>query len=117
MTTLLNVQPLPFEPSFEQIPEDESQTSQALAETMRSILETTYHDYGHAVRGVHAKAHGLLYGEIQILDGLPAALAQGAFANPVKLPVVLRFSTNPGDILDDKVSAPRGLAGAESTCG
>ncbi|MEB0129378.1 catalase family protein [Pseudomonas sp. CCI2.4] len=110
MTTLLNVQPLPFEPSFEQIPEDESQTSQALAETMRSILETTYHDYGHAVRGVHAKAHGLLYGEIQILDGLPAALAQGAFANPVKLPVVLRFSTNPGDILDDKVSAPRGLA-------
>jgi hypothetical protein len=26
------------------------------------------------------------------------------------MPVVLRFSTNPGDILDDKVSTPRGLA-------
>jgi hypothetical protein len=110
MTTLLSVQPLLFEPSFEQIPEDESHTSHDLAEAMRSILETTYHDYGHAVRSVHAKAHGLLYGEIQVVDNLPPELAQGMFAKPVKLPVALRFSTNPGDILDDKVSAPRGLA-------
>ena len=29
---------------------------------------------------------------------------------PATYPVVLRFSTNPGDILDDTVSAPRGLA-------
>lgn len=110
MTTPLNVQPLLFESSFEQVPEDEPQTSRDLAEAMRTILEKTYHDYGHAVRSVHAKAHGLLHGEIQILDGLPIALAQGAFAKPGKLPVILRFSTNPGDILDDKVSTPRGLA-------
>ncbi|MDF2643335.1 MAG: catalase, partial [Pseudomonas sp.] len=37
-------------------------------------------------------------------------LAQGAFARPGTMAAFLRFSTNPGDILDDKVSTPRGLA-------
>ncbi len=77
---------------------------------MRGILETTYKDYGHAVRSVHAKSHGLLQGELRVLEGLPAELAQGAFAMPGAYPVVMRFSTNPGDILDDSVSTPRGLA-------
>lgn len=104
------VRPLPFEPSFEQVPDDEAQTSEALAEALRSILDTTFKDNGHATRSVHAKAHGLLHGRITVLDNLPAELAQGAFARPVSLPLVLRFSTNPGDILDDKVSTPRGLA-------
>ena len=35
---------------------------------------------------------------------------QGAFATPGTHDVVLRLSTNPGDILDDSVSTPRGLA-------
>ncbi|MET1070842.1 MAG: catalase family protein [Pseudomonas prosekii] len=108
--TRFAVKPLLFEPSFEQIPEDEAQTSQELAEALHSILETTYKDNGHATRSVHAKAHGLLRGHITVLDNLPPELAQGAFAKPQTLPVVMRFSTNPGDILDDKVSTPRGLA-------
>ncbi len=110
MPTTLSVHPLPFDPSFEQIPDDEAQTSRELLEAMRQIIETTYADYGHAVRSVHAKSHGLLRGELRVLDGLPPELAQGAFARPGVLPVALRFSTNPGDILDDKVSTPRGLA-------
>lgn len=105
-----NLQPLIFQPSFEQIPEDEAETSQGLVEAMHDILETTYQDSGHAVRSVHAKAHGLLHGQIHILEGLRAVLAQGAFATPGTLPIAMRFSTNPGDILDDKVSTPRGLA-------
>jgi len=105
-----NLQPLIFQPSFEQIPEDEAQTSQGLVEAMHDILQTTYQDSGHAVRSVHAKAHGLLHGQIHILEGLRAVLAQGAFATPGTLPIVMRFSTNPGDILDDKISTPRGLA-------
>jgi hypothetical protein len=51
-----------------------------------------------------------LQGEIEVLPDLPPELAQGAFAKPGKMPVVMRYSTNPGDILDDKVSTPRGLA-------
>lgn len=102
--------PLPFQPSFEQVPEDEAETTQELLEALQSISETTRADYGFPVRSVHAKAHGLLRGELEVLTDLPPYLAQGAFARPGRLPVVLRFSTTPGDLLDDHVSTPRGLA-------
>ena len=102
--------PLVYDSAFETPAPDEAETAAALIETLRSISETTFKDYGHAVRSVHAKSHGLLQGELRVLDGLPATLAQGAFAKPGTYPAVMRFSTNPGDILDDSVSAPRGLA-------
>ena len=51
-----------------------------------------------------------IVGELRVLDGLPGTLAQGVFSHPATYPVVLRISTNPGDILDDTVSSPRGLA-------
>ena len=41
-------------------------------QALRSILETTSEDYGHAVRSVHAKSHGLLDGTLAIFDDLPA---------------------------------------------
>lgn len=90
--------------------DDEEQVHRDLIDTMRSITETTSKDYGHAVRSVHAKAHGIVAGELEIAAGLPSELAQGLFATPGRHRVVLRFSTNPGDLLDDSVSAPRGLA-------
>lgn len=102
--------PILFEPSFEQVPDDEAQTSAELVEAMHSILEKTLADYGHAVRSVHAKAHGVLTGTLTVPDTLSVALAQGAFARPGTFPIVMRLSTNPGDILDDKVSTPRGMA-------
>lgn len=43
-------------------------------------------------------------------DRLPPNLAQGLFARPGSYEAVLRFSTAPGDILDDAVRAPRGMA-------
>ncbi|MBA1275968.1 catalase family protein [Stutzerimonas azotifigens] len=110
MTERLSTTPLPFDPSFEQIPKDEDETTRELVETMRSIIEKTYADGGHAIRSVHAKSHGLLEGELVVPEGLPPALAQGVFATPGRHPLVMRFSTNPGDILSDKVSTPRGLA-------
>ncbi|MBK5009866.1 catalase family protein [Pseudomonas sp. S60] len=102
--------PLPCDPAFENIPEDEAQTSQELQDTLRQIMEITFKDNGHAYRSVHAKGHGLLRGTITVAPGLPSHLAQGAFAKPGRFNAYLRFSTNPGDILDDKVSTPRGLA-------
>ena len=102
--------PLIFQPSFERVAPDEAETSAALVAQMRRITETTFKDYGHAVRSVHAKSHVILRAELTVLDDLPPALAQGAFARPGGFPVVMRFSTNPGDLLDDSVSAPRGLA-------
>lgn len=64
--TPLTLHPLPFDPTYEQIPEDEAETTRELVETMRSILETTSKECEHAVRSVHAKEHGLLEGELTV---------------------------------------------------
>jgi len=104
------VSPLRFDPSFEKPEKDEAESTRGIVEAMRSILEITQRDYGHAVRSVHAKSHGLLQGEMHVMAALPSDLAQGVFAKPCTFPVVLRFSTIPGDILDDDISVPRGLA-------
>src|ERR1700747_3178450 len=37
---------------------------------------------GHAVRDAHAKGYGLVRGEVEILDQLPAEYAQGIYATP-----------------------------------
>lgn len=42
--------------------------------------------------------------------GLSPELAQGLFAASGRYRVVMRLSTQPGDILDDAVSAARGMA-------
>jgi len=105
-----NARPLSHNPTVEHAESDEAHAVASINTSMRGILETTWQDYGHSVRSVHAKSHGLLEGELQVLDGLPKHLAQGVFSHPATYPVVLRISTNPGDILDDTVSAPRGLA-------
>ena len=102
--------PLPYQAAFE-VPEDgEEETKAGLAATLAQISTTTYQDSGHASRSVHAKSHGLLRGELEVFDGLPLELAQGVFARPGRRPVVMRLSSTPGDMLDDSVSTPRGLA-------
>lgn len=102
--------PVRFSPSVEMPDADEAGTTQALIATMRYINEKTFADGGHAIRSVHAKTHGILQGYLEVDTGLPDELAQGLFAKPGRYPVVMRFSTIPGDILDDSVSTPRGLA-------
>ena len=101
--------PLPYDPRYEYEEEGEQDTKAQLLQTLHGISATTYKDSGHATRSVHAKSHGLLHGQLQVLDGLSPELAQGLFGQPGSYPVVLRISTIPGDILDDNVSVPRGL--------
>jgi hypothetical protein len=109
MSTVLSA-PLRYDPSMEILEDDEAETIAELAATLRKISEITFKDSGVAMRSVHAKSHGLLKGELQVLDGLPQELAQGLFARARTLPVMIRLSTTPGDILDDRVSTPRGMA-------
>ncbi|WP_333927225.1 hypothetical protein [Sphingomonas sp. LR55] len=54
-----STQPVRFDPSVETIAPDEAETLQGMKDSFREILETTSQDYGHAVRAVHAKAHGI----------------------------------------------------------
>jgi len=102
--------PVRFDPSVEKVQPDEGDTIKDLEGSFRTILDTTSKDYGHAVRSVHAKAHGLAKGKLTVRDGLPPELAQGLFARPGTYEAIARISTNPGDILDDSISVPRGFA-------
>jgi hypothetical protein len=102
--------PVRYSPSVEHLAADEAETTQGLVAVNRYINEKTFADGGHAIRSVHAKTHGILQGYLEVDADLPETLAQGLFAKPGRYPVVMRFSTIPGDILDDSVSVPRGLA-------
>ncbi|MBW6523358.1 catalase family protein [Sphingomonas sp. RHCKR47] len=102
--------PIRYSPDLEDVKPDEGETVAQLNEQFDIILKTTHEDYGHAVRSVHAKAHAIVEGRLTIHPNLPPELAQGLFATPGEHPVFMRFSTNPGDILSDAISLPRGLA-------
>ena len=104
------VAPLRFDASFEHPEPDEAQTLADINEQMHRIQQKTLADGGRAIRSVHAKSHGLLVGELRIAAGLAPELAQGIFARAGTLPVVMRLSTTPGDILPDDVSTPRAMA-------
>ncbi len=101
---------LPYTESVETIRPNEEQVFDELAATMRHISETIGDRARHTARPVHAKSHGLLRGELTINTGLPEALSQGLFSKPASYAVIMRFSTNPGDMLPDSISTPRGLA-------
>ncbi|GJE36759.1 catalase family protein [Methylobacterium persicinum] len=102
--------PVRYSPAVEDVKPDEDETIQGLCGTFDTILQKVADDSGHAVRSVHAKAHGILEGTLRIAEGLPPELAQGLFATPGEHKVFMRLSTNAGDILPDSVSLPRGLA-------
>lgn len=103
-------QPVRYSPSVEHREDGERETEGKLDEQFREIQATTAEHYSHGVRAVHAKAHGLARGVLTVKDGLPLELAQGMFARPGRYEAMLRISTQPGDILDDSVNSPRGLA-------
>ncbi len=102
--------PIRYRPDLEDVTPDEDRTIAQLNETFDTILQTVATGSGHAVRSVHAKAHGILEGTLTVEAGLPPELAQGLFATPGEHRVYMRLSTNAGDILPDAVSLPRGLA-------
>jgi catalase len=102
--------PVRFDPSIEQVKPNEGEVIHDLEHSFKHILDTTSEDYKHAVRSVHAKAHGIAKGTFAVHADLPRELAQGLFAKPGEYETIVRISTNPGDILDDSISVPRGFA-------
>jgi hypothetical protein len=101
--------PVRYMPDVERIDADEAEVNEELAETFRTIIETTHKDLAHGFRGVHAKSHALLKAEFRVLDGLPADYAQGLFARPGTYDALVRLSTGAGDVLPDSVSLLRGI--------
>jgi len=90
---------------------NEGQIFDELAAAMRRIAEMIGDRARHAARAVHAKSHGLLKAELSVdTESLPEPLRQGLFGTNNHYPAIMRPSTNPGDILPDSISTPRGLA-------
>lgn len=109
-TSTLSATPVRYDPAVETFTDDEARTQAELVTTLVDMATTMADHTGHAMRAVHAKSHGLLRGELRVLDGLPEPLAQGLFASARRYPVVMRLSTPPAEVLDDRVSLPRGMA-------
>lgn len=99
-----------FQDDVEHADPDERRHLEEIVAIQRSMVERLGEKYRHAVRSVHTKSHGILAGTLDVSGGLEAPYAQGLFARPGRYDVVMRFSTNPGDLLPDDVSSPRGLA-------
>lgn len=74
--------PIRYSPALEQAEEGEAETIAGLEAALTEILETTSQDYGHAVRAVHAKSHGLIEAELTVLEGLPPDYAQASSLLP-----------------------------------
>jgi hypothetical protein len=102
---------LMYRDNLETIAPDESETKQKIVDVMADGMRLAREKYGHSVRISHAKAHGLLKGELIVADGLPLELAQGLFAQPGRYEVLVRMAQAPGELLDDsKLSTDRGLS-------
>lgn len=106
----MSVAPVRYSPGLETVAPDEAETQAELTETLLGIVRKTHEDHDHAFRSVHAKSHALLEGTFEVVDGLPAELRQGLFAEAKSYPALLRISTNAGDPLPDSISLPRGMA-------
>src|SRR6516165_9506365 len=66
---------------------------------------------GRAVRDAHAKGYGLVSGEVEILDQLPAEYAQGIYATPGRHDALIRFSNgSPHAGADARLGGATGLA-------
>ena len=102
--------PVLYSSAVEHVQPDEQETIGQLEEQFDLVQSVTHKDYGHGVRAVHAKAHGIARGRLTVKGDLPPELAQGLFATPGEYEAIIRISTQPGDILDDSVNSPRGLA-------
>src|SRR5438477_6210691 len=69
--------------------------------SLRTVIETTrryiagsvgVEPIGTALRDAHAKGYGLARGEVEILDRIPPAYAQGIYRKPGRHEALLRFS-------------------------
>ena len=83
-----------------------------IAKTERYIAASvTAEGTGRAVRDAHAKGYGLVRGEVEILDQIPAEYAQGIYATPRKHDALIRFSNgSPHAGADARLGGATGLA-------
>ncbi|CAF1161428.1 unnamed protein product [Adineta steineri] len=97
------------DPSIEHVEEDEDEKINDIIANFRSMQEKNFEKHEHGLRGTHSKTQAVVKGTLVIPANLPAHLSQGLFRYPGKYPVILRYASEPTQIEDDKIPAPRGL--------
>ena len=66
---------------------------------------------GRALRGAHSKSFGFVKGEVEFLRDLPAAYAQGIYANSGRHGALIRFSSASGHLgADAQLGTAQGFA-------
>lgn len=102
--------PIRYSDNVEVFADDERETIDLIIKGLTYGGEVSARKEGRHVRTSHAKSHGHLKGEMEVLPDLPEPLAQGLFARPKSYPVLARLSHVPSEILDDRtVSTPKGF--------
>lgn len=104
------MQYLKYTPDVEQIQPGEDEDIAAVREIFGEVRSLAFEKHRHGLRDAHAKSHGVLRGTLVVADDLPEELAQGLFSTGGEHPVVIRFSTAPGDIVSDGIGAAFGMA-------
>ncbi|EOD47921.1 putative catalase protein [Neofusicoccum parvum] len=96
----------------EQIPPNEAEDIQAVADMINKIQRTHFNNARHAFGGTHARTQGVVKGNFIVSDDLPKHLKQTElFEKGGEYPVVCRYSSEPGDPgLDDRIPQPRGFS-------
>jgi hypothetical protein len=102
--------PVHYTPEVEQVPVEEPETIAKISRMMVQMAEQVRTQHGQAMRATHAKATGLLKGELMVAGNLPPELAQGMFAQPGRYDVLARTSQGPSNPITDKAAGQRGLA-------
>ncbi|WP_283133011.1 catalase family protein [Rhizohabitans arisaemae] len=103
----------PYTPDVEAAsPRFDEMLPTVIAKTERFIAESVDTEgTGLAVRDAHAKGYGVVRGEVEILDGLPAEYAQGIYATPGRHDALVRFSNgSPHAGADARLGRATGLA-------
>ena len=107
----LPVTPVRYHPGLEQPLQDEPETIDKLGRMMLTMAQTVREKHGgQAMRATHAKATGLLKGELVVADDLPTELAQGMFAHPGRYDALVRYSQGPSNPVSDQASGQRGMS-------
>jgi hypothetical protein len=99
-----------YRSELEQPYPNEAELTRQVVDAMEQANRQVAAKHRHGLRDAHAKSHGVLAGELHVEPHLPDHLAQGLFAAPRTYPVIVRFSTAPGDLRSDQVPFQRGMA-------
>ena len=97
-----------YSPDVEQSEPGFDQTLQAILDAMKQRMSGSVEAEGTGlmVRDAHAKGYGLVQAEVEILDGLPDAYAQGIYKKPGHHEAIVRFSNGTNHVGDDRFLGP-----------